>query len=91
MKRADVEVCVCTECMLNGSMDIIESIESLGKLKSQLKLNTQIQVETSKCIGEAKHGNKSPVVSVNGKIFEKATSENIMSYIISLNSKGVKY
>ncbi len=91
MKRADVEVCVCTECMLNGSMDIIESIESLGKLKSQLKLNTQIQVETSKCIGDAKHGDKSPVVSVNGKIFEKATSENIMSYIISLNSKGVKY
>ena len=91
MRRADVEVCVCSECMLNGSMDIIESIESLSKLKSQLKLNSQINVETSKCIGEAKHGEKSPVVSINGNIFEHATSENIMSYIISLSSKDVKY
>lgn len=91
MKRADVQVCVCSECMLNGSMDIIESIESLGKLKSQLKLNVQINVDTAKCIGEPKHGDKSPVVSINGEIFEHATSENIMSYIISLSSKDVKY
>lgn len=84
MKRADVEVCVCTECIMNGSMDIIESIESLRKLRSEIKFNTQINIETSKCIGEAKHGDKSPVVSINGKIFENATSENVMSYIISL-------
>ena len=33
MKKLTVEVCVCTQCVLNGAMHIIESIEGLKKLK----------------------------------------------------------
>ena len=29
MKRLDVKVCVCTQCVMNGAMEIVESIESL--------------------------------------------------------------
>lgn len=81
---------MCTECLMNGAMEIIESVESLGQLRSQLRLKAQIQIETAKCLGEPKHGEKSPLVAINGKLFEKASSETVMSHIISLSSKDVK-
>ena len=44
MKKITVEVCACTQCVLNGAMHIIESIESLKKLKVQLRMNAQIAI-----------------------------------------------
>ena len=87
MKKLTVTVCVCTECVMNGA---IESIESLNKLKVQLRLNTQIDVQTSKCIGEPKHGDKSPMVEINGEYIENANAETVMAKIIALTSKDVK-
>ncbi len=90
MKKLTVTVCVCTECVMNGAIDLIESIESLNKLKVQLRLNTQIDVQTSKCIGEPKHGDKSPMVEINGEYIENANAETVMAKIIALTSKDVK-
>ena len=90
MKKLTVTVCVCTECVMNGAIDLIESIESLNKLKVQLRLQTQIEVNTSKCIGEPRHGDHSPVVEINGEKIENANAETVMAKIIALSAKEVK-
>ncbi|WP_312642838.1 NAD(P)H-dependent oxidoreductase subunit E [Hydrogenoanaerobacterium sp.] len=90
MKKLIVEVCVCNECVMKGAMDIIESIESLKKLKVQLRFNTQIQIEMNKCLGETKHGLQSPLIKVNGELIEKADSETVMAKVIGLASQDIK-
>lgn len=90
MKKLVVEVCVCTECVMKGAMEIIESIESLKKLKVQLRLNTQIEIEMSKCLGEAKHGASSPLVRIGGDLLERADSETVMARIIGAASSARK-
>lgn len=82
MNDLKVEVCVCTECIMKGAMDIIESIESLNDVKDVLDLTRGIFIETVHCIGEAKHGMKSPIVNVGGVMIEKANTETVMSQIL---------
>lgn len=83
MKKITVEVCACTQCVLNGAMHIIESIESLKKLKVQLRMNAQISIVPTPSLVEGKHSDISPVVRINGEIIEKASSETVMAKIIS--------
>ena len=42
MEDLKVAVCVCTECVMKGAMDIIESIESLNDVKDVLELSRGI-------------------------------------------------
>lgn len=88
MKKINVEVCVCTQCVLNGAMHIIESIESLKKLKVQLRMNSQISIVPAPSLVEGKHSDISPVVRINGEILEKADSETVMAKIISLSQRA---
>ena len=37
MKKIHVEVCVCTACVMNGSVDLMESVESLRELRGQME------------------------------------------------------
>lgn len=87
MKKISVEVCVCTQCVLNGAMHIIESIESLKKLKVQLRMNAQVAIVTSPSLVQGKHPDISPVVKINGELIEKASSETVMEKIIVLNTR----
>ena len=84
MKKVNVEVCVCTQCVLNGAMHIIESIESLKKLKVQLRLNTQVNITTCTNLVEGTHPDISPVVRINGDLIENADSETVMERIIAM-------
>ena len=77
MKSIRVVVCVCTQCIMNGAMDIIESVESLKKLKYEMRHGVKIQVETQVC----------PVVFVDGQQIEKATNEEVMTRILSIVRK----
>ncbi|MDD2955195.1 MAG: hypothetical protein PHD67_02640 [Oscillospiraceae bacterium] len=87
MKRLSVEICVCTKCVMNGAMDIIEAVEGLKKLKTQLRLNSQVDIVTrSFCSG----ADVCPLVCVNGERMEHSNSETVMAKIISLTSKDVK-
>jgi len=86
VKKIKVEICVCTQCVMNGAMDIIESIEGMQKLKTQIKMNTQIEIATNKHIGEGKHSDKSPIVKVNGEIIENADSQIVMSKILKMTA-----
>lgn len=87
MKRLNVEICVCTKCVMNGSMDIIESVEGLKKLKTQLRLNSQINIVTGRFCEKV---DECPLVCVNGERMEKASSEAVMAKVISFTSKDVK-
>ena len=87
MKKLNVKVCVCTQCVMNGAMEIVESIESLQELKTQLRFGTAIDVDAHKCLCDGKSADVSPLVIINGERLEKATSEAVMSKIISLISK----
>ena len=37
MKKIQVKVCVCTACVMNGSVEIMESVESLRDLREHMK------------------------------------------------------
>jgi NADH:ubiquinone oxidoreductase subunit E len=92
MKNLNIEVCVCTECVMNGSMDIMESIEHLTEMTAELdgyNNDVEIIVTPVKCLGQAKHGIHSPKVSINGEIFESTNSETIMAEVISAIKKDV--
>lgn len=87
MKRLEVKVCVCTQCVMNGAMDIVEAVESLQKLKTQLRFGSSIKVEANECLCDKADGDVSPLIFVNGERLEKATSEIVMSRVIALASK----
>lgn len=89
MDKIKVEVCVCTGCVMNGAINIIESIESLQDLKRQLNNNAdddseyEVELSTNKCLGACSHPEMFPYVIINERPFPKASTENIMSAIIS--------
>ena len=88
MKRLDVKVCVCTQCIMSGAMDIVESIESLQKLKSQLRFNSAVNIIADKRICEKDSIDISPLVVINEEKVEKATSETVTAKIIGLAIKA---
>lgn len=88
MKSLEVKVCVCTHCVLNGAMDIVEAIESLQKLKSQLRFNTSVKIIATESICADSKGEFSPLVYINGEALERATSETVTAKIISMISRG---
>lgn len=88
MKSIEVKVCVCTHCVMNGAMDLIENIESLQKLKSQLRFNAAIKINAEECLcDKEKHGALSPLVCVDGEFLENANAETVTAKIISVISK----
>lgn len=85
MKKLEVKVCACTQCIMNGAMDIVESIESLQKLKNQMRFNTSVKVIANECLCDKSAAeDQSIVVEINGERYEKATPEGIASKIISI-------
>ncbi len=93
MNKLDIEICVCTECVMNGAMDIIESIEELKGMSLELEdeYNTDIEITITpvKFMGETRHSAYSPKVSINGRIFENASSQSIMAEIVAAMKKEV--
>lgn len=84
LRQAKIEVCMCTQCVMNGAMDIVESVEGLKKLIPQLGLHIQPKIVTNACLGSPKHGERSPVVSIDGKLVERAQPEIVMSMVLAL-------
>jgi len=90
-KVVEVSICVCNECVMNGAMDIMESLEKFGELAEEIKERYDMEIvltlTTEKCIGKCKHGEHSPRVSINGHIFDHADSQTVMEEIIHSMSK----
>lgn len=91
MKKLTVEVCACNECIMMGAMEIMENIESLKKLKIQLRLNAQIDLIMNKRVCGDLGENVCPVVVINGEVITNANPETVMEKIIKLTqNKKVK-
>jgi NADH:ubiquinone oxidoreductase subunit E len=87
LKKITVEVCACNRCIMMGAMDIMESVESLKKLKTQLRLNTQVELIMDKKICGDLGDEVSPVVSINGEMMTRATPQSVMEQIIKIQRK----
>ncbi len=84
MKGVAVTVCVCTQCIMHGAMNIAESVEGLKKVKYQLRHKASIELVTKIMADEAhSHHQSAPVASVCGEVIENATDEVIMEKIVS--------
>ncbi|MGI6030380.1 MAG: NAD(P)H-dependent oxidoreductase subunit E [Eubacteriales bacterium] len=93
MKTLPVKICVCTECVMHGALDLVESIETLKNLAEDLDQNFStdiaVKMESVKCLGE-KHVGRSPRVEIGGVLYDNANSQTIMAEILSIISKDVK-
>lgn len=87
MKKLIVEVCACNRCIMMGAMDIIDNVESLKKLKTQLRLNTQVEIIMERRICKDLGDDVSPVVLINGEIMLRATPQSVMEQIIKLTQR----
>ena len=90
MKKVPVEICVCTACVMSGSVEIMEAVESLRDLREEMsegyptKHQGEIELSTNKCLGNHPHQKSSPVVSIDGKVFERADAESVMATIVEI-------
>lgn len=88
MKKIHVEICACTACVMNGAMDLMESVESLETLHDEMEdgfmtePQGELEVVTNKCLGGVPHQEDAPVVSVDGKAFKRADADTVMAYIV---------
>ena len=87
MKRLQVRVCACNKCIMMGAMEIMENIESLKKLKVQLRLQTQIDLIMDKKICGDLSDDAAPVVIINDEVIEQATPEIVMEKIVKLTQR----
>jgi NADH:ubiquinone oxidoreductase subunit E len=91
VKRVKVQICACNKCIMMGAMDIMENIESLKKLKNQLRMQqrTQAQVDLTmdkKICGEL-GDDVAPVVMINDEVITKASPEIVMEKILKLTQR----
>lgn len=78
----EIEICVCTQCVLNGAMSLIESVEGLKELKDSINLKNEIKINKIPKLIEEEHSKFSPVVRLKGEIIKNAKAEIIMEKII---------
>ena len=79
MKKIQVKVCVCTACVMNGSVEIMESVESLRDLREQMEEGCTaeehevLEIATDKCLGGLPH---------------QEDAESVMAYIVERVQNG---
>lgn len=83
MPKIKVDVCAGTHCTMMGSMDIINSIESLIELE-QLGKDCEVVINPIPCNNLCEHGQFSPIVSIDGHMIKRADSETVMSEILDI-------
>ncbi len=86
MKNLKIEICACTECVMNGAMDILDSVEQLLERTAPARREAggpEITVTTVKRLGESKHSGHAPQVAINGVVFENADSQTVMAEIVA--------
>ena len=79
MKKIQVKVCVCTACVMNGS--VMEE----GYTAEEHEV---LEIATDKCLGGLPHQEDAPVIAVDDKVFRKADAESVMAYIVERVQNG---
>ncbi len=92
MRDLNVEICVCTKCVMTGAMDIMVAIERLKELAPQFEdefpPDVNVVITPVKHLGTEVHKEHCPIVSINGRIFLNANSQTIMAEIVSFYKEG---
>lgn len=58
-------------CVMNGALEIAESVKSLQKLKNQLRFDTAVRVNATEKLCKGTNTDVSPLVVVGGEVIEK--------------------
>jgi NADH-quinone oxidoreductase subunit E len=75
-KPAILEIKVCSggDCVLGGSVEIIQEIENYFHIKVGDEFNSRVHLEKISCLGRCAEG---PIVVVNGKVYEQVTVSSV--------------
>lgn len=85
--RVEVEICVCASCVLCGAMDLVDTVEVLGTLRSRLHCHARVETKLSPHLGQGSHRFGAPYARVNGKLLENTVCENLMAAILEAAEK----
>ena len=94
MKKIQVKVCVCTACVMNGSVEIMESVESLRDLREQMEEgytaeeHEVLEIATDKCLGGLPHQEDAPVIAVDAPAPRPAAAAPAMAFIVERVQNG---
>lgn len=76
-----VEVCMGTSCSMMGNLNLYEDLEEL-----QEEYPDELDVKIVRCLNSCKE-DKTPVVSINGKIKPSDRSDQVISEILEVIGK----
>jgi NADH-quinone oxidoreductase subunit E len=77
-----IRICNSPSCYLNGSLKLIEFLESLLKIKSgETTKNKKVSLEIVSCLGCC---DKAPAMIINGKVYGKLDEKKIKKIILGL-------
>lgn len=83
-----VEVCVNTNGMIRGAMDIIDQIETLNDIVDDLHLEKGVEVIPVRHLEGSDIEDNNPVAMVDDVLILKATPEKVMEVILDKTGGG---
>ena len=88
MKKIQVEICMCTSCIISGSPQVMESVEKLKELHRLMQGDfpfgkDEITIIPCKGLSAKPHREDSPVARVNGKLLTKTSGEKVMQAVLA--------
>jgi len=77
-----IRICNSPSCYLNGSLNLIEFLESLLKIKSgEITKDKKFSLEIVSCLGCC---DKAPAMTINDKVYDNLDEKKIKKIIFSL-------
>ena len=89
MEPLEVKICMNTQCMMKGAMDIMDQIESLNDIVGDRNLTRGINIEAVPELEGSSDPDMCPVVQIGDLVVKQATTENVMSVILDATEGGL--
>lgn len=81
-----IQVCTGTSCYLKGADDIIKAIQKRLNIKlGKISYDKKFKLEDVRCMGCC---GLSPIMTVNGKVYEKLTDKKALEVLEAYIKKG---
>jgi len=84
MGKIVVEICAGTHCTMMGAMNIMDAIHSLEDFRQGMENACEIEVRAVPCMNLCRQDACGPVVRVDGRLIERAESENVMAAVMDI-------
>lgn len=83
-ERMKVTLCMGSNCVMMGNMNLLTQLEDLQESMDDLRLD----IETVKCLGLCKEEEHvSPVVVIDNEVFKCANAHEVMERIVTKSKK----